>query len=147
MNPIYIVCIPLIVFAFPHLKFWGSLYWLGSTLVVVPLIVTVGAVSTTQNQFVNRAFDYLGWISYPIYCLHLPVYLLFVMVTGKAYLGLEGPLLCAVLTIALSHGAATYIDKPLREAATTFFYQSRQNKLTGLLPEKTRKVAKGMIRG
>jgi peptidoglycan/LPS O-acetylase OafA/YrhL len=89
-------------------------------LFLVPALVAAGAISNTNNQSLGKAFDYLGWISYPIYCIHFPVYsiytsLIFIAGVDQSSLSLmAGVFFCTVVTIALAHFVAKTIDEPSR---------------------------------
>jgi peptidoglycan/LPS O-acetylase OafA/YrhL len=115
VNPNYIAGLIVVVF----LKGWTSYTWLGSTILFVPLLVAVGSVSNPTNTHTNRVFKYLGWISYPIYCIHFPIYSIFTLLTDNADYGILTPLICVPVVIVVAHFAAKYIDEPLRNVISS----------------------------
>jgi peptidoglycan/LPS O-acetylase OafA/YrhL len=41
--------------------------------VAAPLLVWLGSFSVCRDRFTTRVSECLGWLSYPLYCLHMPV--------------------------------------------------------------------------
>jgi peptidoglycan/LPS O-acetylase OafA/YrhL len=110
VNPNYVVALMVVVF----LKGWTSYIWLGSTILFVPLLVAVGSISNPTNSYTSRVFKYLGWISYPIYCVHFPIYSIFTLLTDNADYGILTPLICLPVAIVIAHFSAKYIEEPVR---------------------------------
>ena len=102
----------------PHWLRFNGVYWLAMTLMGMPLLVAAGTVARTQNAALRAALAYLGWISYPLYCLHFPVLMAYSLATNNAPLGAADALACAVLALALAHLAARFVDAPLRARLT-----------------------------
>jgi len=115
VHPVYLLCLLVAVFLpAPHFQHWSAAPWLGCALVLVPSIVAVGAVSGTENPILQKTFDYLGWISYPLYCLHFPVMALFTMTgMGRNY-GPAGVALLAAITWAAAHLLSRFVEEPVR---------------------------------
>jgi len=42
-------------------------------VMLAPLLVAFGAISKLENPILARALTFLGWLSFPIYCLHEPI--------------------------------------------------------------------------
>lgn len=110
VKPVFLVTLLVALF----FKGWGSPIWLVETLFAVPVLVLLGAVSMPVSSNEERRSEYLGWISYPVYCLHLPVYSIFTLATGNTDYGLIGLLICAPITIVLSHLLTKKIEEPVR---------------------------------
>ena len=102
----------------PQWPRFNGVYWLAITLVVMPLLVAAGIVARAQNAALRRALAYLGWISYPLYCLHFPVLMAYTLATNNAPLGAADQLACGALALAVAHLAARYVDAPLRDWLT-----------------------------
>jgi peptidoglycan/LPS O-acetylase OafA/YrhL len=51
----------------------NGLYALFFVAVLSPLTVWLGAFSVCHDRFTLRLSEFLGWLSYPLYCLHRPV--------------------------------------------------------------------------
>ncbi len=106
----------ILVLAFmmiPHQNWYGT-YWLIG-LALVPLVVFFGANSRLKlGSGQARISDYLGQISYPLYCIHYPILVFvgtvfqhtehFYVVVGFAIL----------LTLMISHLTLRYIDAPFQ---------------------------------
>ena len=42
-------------------------------IMLAPLVVALGAISKLNNATLARTMTFLGWLSFPIYCLHEPI--------------------------------------------------------------------------
>lgn len=101
-------------FAFPlHIK---GLYYLAQILIFAPLVVLAGSLAPPENAADKKLAEYLGWLSYPIYCLHIPV----IRLCYYAYerLGLSKDvsflIVAMVATFLVSIAVTKYLDEPLR---------------------------------
>lgn len=119
IRPTYLGLVLLLLFAIPQFAF-SWLLWLGSTLLLVPVLVALGAVSHSDHPVSQKLSDYLGWLSYPIYCLHYPVYSVYTTMTGNADMHLWGAFLCGTVTISAAHLLAKYVDAPFRIRLTGY---------------------------
>jgi peptidoglycan/LPS O-acetylase OafA/YrhL len=122
LPPVLLVLTPVAIFSIPTLPI-GYLVWLTSTLFIVPLLVAAGAVSVSRNDSLTKIFDYLGWLSYPIYCVHFPIYSIFTVLSNNADMGLLGAILCAAISIVVAHIFGKYIDEPFRNWFSSFANQ------------------------
>ncbi len=119
IQPLYPLALAFALLCYdPHWQHWNAVPLLFDTLLLVPLLVTTGIVAQAKSAALRRLFAYLGWISYPLYCLHFPVLAAYTLATHNAPVGTPGALICAVLALALAHLAARYIDEPLRARLT-----------------------------
>lgn len=50
-----------------------GLYPLCAAATLAPLLVWCGSVSTCRDRFTLRVSEFLGWLSYPLYCVHVPI--------------------------------------------------------------------------
>jgi len=57
----------------PHLPHLSTIYYLFAVGLVAPMLVFLGSALHCQNQTASRVVRFLGWISYPIYCVHYPI--------------------------------------------------------------------------
>jgi peptidoglycan/LPS O-acetylase OafA/YrhL len=98
---------------FPHpIK---GLYSFGAIMVLAPLFVIQGSNAKCENSAVVATSKFLGWLSYPIYCLHVPI-LLGVRVIGNhvsfsAKYGVSCEAMAIVGTIFLATGSAFLFDR------------------------------------
>lgn len=89
-------------------------------IIFVPILVALGAVSTTENALINKQLDYLGWLSYPIYCVHKPVLSIYTAISNQPKMGIYSVIFCILVTVVLSHLLAKYIDEPLRKIKRSY---------------------------
>lgn len=94
-----------------------GLYPLVALATVAPAIVFVGAHIRLRSGLEKNVALFLGWISYPIYCLHYPIVLMVVFLRGNAH-G-SAYFLMAVstaVTLALAMALTRWYEEPLRAA-------------------------------
>ena len=65
-----------------------GLYALLFITLLAPAAIVLGANATCDNKFALSASTFLGWLSYPIYCLHLPVLTAFLFLEKRDQLHL-----------------------------------------------------------
>ena len=112
IHPALIVIALIIMFLLPLHP--SVTYWLFCTLFVVPLFVIFGASVEIKNSTLKNALLFLGWISYPIYCLHNPILNIYKgFVIKPAYFYLEISIVFLV-TILLTYLIAKFYDDPIR---------------------------------
>jgi peptidoglycan/LPS O-acetylase OafA/YrhL len=120
-SPLIVVMITICMFIVPVPKSWLRTYWLLNTLVTISFLVALGAIANPQGKRAKEVFDYLGWISYPIYCIHFPLYSLYTSMAGNADTGLSGAVICSLATIGSAHVLAKYFDEPARAVLSRRF--------------------------
>jgi peptidoglycan/LPS O-acetylase OafA/YrhL len=105
----------LAMFLFP--KTIHGLYAMIALATAVPTIVFVGAQIRTGSGIETNAARFLGWISYPIYCLHIPVVRLVIFARGGSRSPADGVMvLSAIITIALAVALTRWYEEPMRAA-------------------------------
>jgi Platelet-activating factor acetylhydrolase, isoform II len=72
LDPLLLYGALVLMLTFPW--FGKGLYALFSIAVLAPLLVWLGSIATCHDQIITRASDFLGWISFSLYCLHEPVF-------------------------------------------------------------------------
>lgn len=84
-------------------------------LVAIPALVAIAALAQPQGRGMVRASIFLGYLSYPLYCLHFPVGRLTALATRDMNLSTWSfTLLAGGLSILAALLAAAFIDRPLR---------------------------------
>ncbi len=127
VHPAVISVLLVVMFGLvPNVEHGRSFLWFADILIFVPLLVALGSISNPENALVRRIFDYLGWISYPIYCVHYPIYSIYSLITRNADCGLQGALCCTVITIAVAHVASKHIEEPIRAMLSGSFFPLRK---------------------
>jgi peptidoglycan/LPS O-acetylase OafA/YrhL len=94
-----------------------GLYAMAALAVAVPAIVLAGAGIRPRGGLETRIARFLGWISYPLYCLHVPIFRAIICIHGGVH-GSAYPLMGAgvLATFAVAIVAAKGYDEPLRAA-------------------------------
>ena len=117
VDPLYILGAFLIIFSMPTFLHWGKL-WLLMATVLVPLAVGMALNSDSSNSVFRKILDCLGWISYPLYCVHFPIYMIYTALKKNVDLGLEGAVICTPIALLLAVFAAKFVDEPMRKKIT-----------------------------
>ncbi len=103
----------MLAFPFP----FRGLYSVVCVLTVCPALVLLGAAVTTENRFTLALSKVLGQLSYPVYCLHVPVGLVVFAVASKFDLpAATASALSLVGTIVVSAIFLKVYDEPVRRA-------------------------------
>jgi peptidoglycan/LPS O-acetylase OafA/YrhL len=112
IHPALIVAALLVMFLLPfHMSY---LYWLFCTLFIVPFFIIAGANVQIKSTLVTKMTIFLGWLSYPIYCLHNPILNIYKGFTKDPinfYLEIS---IIFIVTIIVTYLIAKYYDDPLR---------------------------------
>jgi peptidoglycan/LPS O-acetylase OafA/YrhL len=104
-----------------------GLYPLLAVATVGPAIVFVGAHTQLRSGFERNIATFLGWISYPVYCLHYPVVRLVIFLRdGKQSSGYFLLAVTTLVTLVLAVVLTRWYEEPVRAA------------LSGLWPARAR---------
>jgi peptidoglycan/LPS O-acetylase OafA/YrhL len=117
------------VLIFP--KYARGLYPLAVLTVVAPAIVVASAFLRPRNGPEIKVAWFLGWISYPIYCLHYPI-LRWVLFSGVAGPGIPAiAAVSAVATLLAAVALTKWYDEPVRAVLSRRLSPPRQPALSG----------------
>jgi peptidoglycan/LPS O-acetylase OafA/YrhL len=97
---IYGAMLAMLFFPFHMSGFYPFL----AVAVLCPLLITVGARIQPQVRWFNWISDYLGQVSFPLYCIHVPVFLLV-----KTYLADAPWKIQVVVSLGAAFGASVLI--------------------------------------
>lgn len=89
-------------------------YWLLCTLFVIPLIVWLGTRTDVSNTMAAKWLHYIGWLSYPLYCLHIPIAQLVSVYFPAPHYFLRFSLLLIFLILLVSDVVGRFYDEPVR---------------------------------
>jgi peptidoglycan/LPS O-acetylase OafA/YrhL len=99
-----------------------GLYPMAVIFIVAPLMVYRGASIEPSGRIGARLAHFLGWMSYPIYCLHFPIgRLVFMYFPGSEHHPVQTIALSVALTIGVSVVATRLIEEPVRAYLTRKF--------------------------
>ena len=123
--------IVVLLFIFPKLIY--GLYPAFVLVIAAPFLVYAGSIVSDLGAFELNTAKFLGWISYPVYCLHLPIAnLVGVTMRGSHYSQQTVILVSLSLTLAASVLLTRFYEEPTRA------YFSR--KLSSLLRTSRREI-------
>ncbi|MEH3101415.1 acyltransferase family protein [Sphingomonas adhaesiva] len=101
-------------------------YHLAVVLVLAPVLVFAGAAVEPPAGRRMALVKWLGWISYPIYCVHVPVLMLLGSAAQAGYLPVSAVLpLTIVLAFVLAAIGAAWFDEPVRARINAWLKQRR----------------------
>jgi peptidoglycan/LPS O-acetylase OafA/YrhL len=113
-KPVLIYAAMGICFAFPfHLK---GFYYLFQLVAVAPLLLVAGCLTVSQSNDEANTATFLGWLSYPLYCLHIPVFRGVYLLHSKygVFDNVQLVIIATIATLALSVAITKLYDEPLR---------------------------------
>jgi peptidoglycan/LPS O-acetylase OafA/YrhL len=108
----------LCIFLFPLVG--DGLYPLLMVTFVLPLLVFISSGRFADKAFVASIHNWSGRLSYPIYCLHVPVYAAVKTILGgyESISGLRVLILCSIVTLVVSALVVRLYDEPVRKYLT-----------------------------
>ncbi|WP_175883181.1 acyltransferase [Burkholderia sp. BCC0044] len=84
-------------------------------LFVAPALVYRGAMLAPSGKTIARISAFLGWISYPLYCVHYPIGRLVFTYAPQAEIHVvRTAMFAALLSIVAAAGLAKFIEEPIR---------------------------------
>ena len=102
----------------------NGLYECGILFILLPLVVLVGAGSRSMTRSGERACDFLGELSYPLYLVHYPVHYVFYgwLSDRQPPWSLKAPVAVGVYvsSILLGYLVMRFVDKPIRQRLACF---------------------------
>ncbi len=121
-NILYIYLILILIFVFP--KSFKGLYVAFVIAFIAPSLVFAGSLIDIRHSFTKKLAIHLGWISYPVYCLHYPIgRAVFLLMDGASYyMHLLPALIASVLTTGIAAILTRYLDEPIRGYFTKMLF-------------------------
>jgi peptidoglycan/LPS O-acetylase OafA/YrhL len=105
----------VLILTCPLWRGFGAAYYLLAVGTAAPALVLVGAVARCETSADLNICKFLGWLSYPIYCLHVPVIHIVKTVGGNiAERSVNETLISSALTIVLAILLTRLVDEPVR---------------------------------
>ncbi|KAB0643692.1 acyltransferase family protein [Burkholderia latens] len=90
-------------------------YSMAILLFVAPALVYRGAMLTPSGKTMARISAFLGWISYPLYCVHYPIGRLVFAYAPQADIHIvRTAMVAALLSTVAAVGFAKFIEEPIR---------------------------------
>ncbi len=72
LSPISIYVAVLVMLLWPWRAY--GLYYFAAASLAAPTIVLLAACTPCRTRWLSKGSRFLGWMSYPVYCLHQPVF-------------------------------------------------------------------------
>jgi peptidoglycan/LPS O-acetylase OafA/YrhL len=98
--------------------------WILGSLIAIPALVALSAKSVSTSTKANILLDYSGWLSYPIYCLHLPIYTAILFISPKIEYSFATSIATACITAIFAHNVTRFFEEPVRAYLTQRFSRS-----------------------
>lgn len=108
---LYIALMLVFLFNWPK----NGPYSLFILLIVAPCLVYLAARTRCKNEIEAKVARFLGWISYPVYCLHYPIGRAVYLASGQREAGALLIPIAVAATLILAMAFAKYFDEPLRD--------------------------------
>ncbi|MFM0044146.1 acyltransferase family protein [Paraburkholderia sediminicola] len=97
-------------------------YAMAIIFVVGPLLVFQGASIQNEKPILSKAGKFLGWLSYPVYCLHFPIgRLVFMFMPASLQRTMWPVAISAAVTFLAAAVLAKFVDEPVRQYLTRKF--------------------------
>lgn len=112
-NDYVLFVVFLLVVAFPSsIK---GMYSVAILLFVAPALVYRGAMLAPSGKTIARLSAFLGWISYPLYCVHYPIGRLVFAYAPQADIHVvRTAMIAAFLSIVSAAILAKFVEEPIR---------------------------------
>jgi peptidoglycan/LPS O-acetylase OafA/YrhL len=112
IAPLYVVLIVSLAMPTTLKGAWPLLFLFG----VAPLLIIWGARIRLRSPMARRVSEALGWISFPIYCVHYPVGQIAWLLCGAWHLSLWSAFFAgSLLSIAVAALTCRFIEEPIRK--------------------------------
>lgn len=114
-HPYILYALMAAILLFPY-EIHG-VYALLGVCVMAPALLIAGANSQRHSFFSLPISRFLGWISYPLYCLHRPIYKLLKLVFEKIHFAhMGGGLVCIAIMVSLIASVifCKFYEEPVR---------------------------------
>ncbi len=119
-----LVALPMLKVGPVEMPWVNGLYESLVIIILFPMIVLIGAGSDPMTRFGEKACDFLGELSYPLYLVHYPIHCVFFgwLSNNKPALGAKIPVAIGVYIASLlvAYGAMRFLDTPIRKRLARF---------------------------
>ncbi len=117
LNPIWLYAALALMLICP-VKLSGF-YYLIAIVFLAPFLIMYGGKAQCHNSIILFLSESLGWLSYPIYCLHMPVLFGIRVLAARHmvtdYFGLPIEIVTIAITLILATLSAVVVDKYFRK--------------------------------
>jgi peptidoglycan/LPS O-acetylase OafA/YrhL len=111
VNPwiVYLALVGILIFP----SYLQGIYPIFAATVLAPALVWFGSGAICRGRFNIVAAEFLGWLSYPLYCLHIPAFAAVhrLYLHGEDRFGVPEPAAAAAGALALAILAAVLVDR------------------------------------
>ncbi|MCC8397472.1 acyltransferase [Paraburkholderia sp. MMS20-SJTR3] len=115
----------LLIVAFPT-SIKGT-YSLAVLLFMAPALVYRGAMLNPSEKIIAKICSFLGWLSYPLYCVHFPIgRLVFAYIPHSDLHIVRTAMFAACLSIATAALLAKFVEEPIRAHLNKRLFRKHQ---------------------
>jgi peptidoglycan/LPS O-acetylase OafA/YrhL len=113
---VLVMAATMLLLSLPRLPHLGAVYYFFAVALAAPALVFLGSALHCRSRFGLGLVRFLGWLSYPLYCVHYPV-IRAVNLLGPEYKlpGIAGMAISCGLSIVLAATLAAIYDRPVRD--------------------------------
>jgi peptidoglycan/LPS O-acetylase OafA/YrhL len=112
-NPYALYLVLIALFAWP--KDLKGLYVVFVLVVAAPIMIMAGSQALAEGRIASKVAKFLGWISYPVYCLHFPIgRAVFLLSASWNYHQPVAAAASILLTIVIASALTKLYDEPVR---------------------------------
>ena len=94
---------------------WNGWYYFLAITLLAPLLVLYGGKAKTDHRLLIRVSEFLGWLSYPLYCVHDPVFNILWFIDRKdgfaQQIGVPVQVVAIALSLLVACSAAYIFDR------------------------------------
>jgi len=111
-----LLAVTALLFALPRLfSHTNAIYYLIAVGLVAPALVLLGSKLRCQNPIMLRTVQFLGWLSYPLYCVHYPIIRAVNLLQPKYPLSdISSIIVSCLLSVCAAAILTLVFDQPLR---------------------------------
>lgn len=105
----------VLIISIPAPKGWVSVVYLALIASAAPLLVIAGSLIHCEGTVERRVMKTLGWLSYPVYCLHMPIaHHVELWYERGLQIPVAAVISSTILTLALSIVLTRFYEEPVR---------------------------------
>jgi peptidoglycan/LPS O-acetylase OafA/YrhL len=122
---IFVLIAMMALLTIPPIPHLGAAYYLFAVGFAAPLLVFLGSALHCQNRILLGAVRFLGWLSYPLYCVHYPIIRAISLLKAEwPFLGASGVIIASLVSTGVAVILALAYDQPIRKKLTAILVQA-----------------------
>ncbi len=119
VGPMTIYLILIVVMTLHY--YFKFMYYPLAVAIVAPTLIVLGITARAKTPALSRTSLFIGWLSYPLYCLHMPIsHVLHAVIPWPAVM-----VIAAITSMSVAGMVAKYYDEPVRAWLSRHLSNSR----------------------